>query len=231
MKTKLALMSILMASAMMMSLAVPALASPNLNPNKLYGAPIYVLNLLGKKADWSSGGSFDNPDRHTMFVPDTNVPSSGTLSGGTPIQTNLTMWITQGSEFSVLDGNGFAGHNVSLQLAPGKYAVFVVALGKPTGGADIRGWIYNATDNTYLLLTGMVSVPGHSKTPVWVNATDLLFVSSSEDPYSIVSGSPVWVFDYLSALQAATPLSNYLYLWDLDVNSCRHLQVRFYQIG
>ena len=44
-------------------------AAINLNPNKLYGAPSYVLNLIGKKDGWSGGGSYDNPDRHTMFLP------------------------------------------------------------------------------------------------------------------------------------------------------------------
>lgn len=204
----------------------------NNNPNKLWGAPNYVLNLLGKKDGWSGSGTYDNPDRHTMFVPQTTVPSTGTLADGTTIQTNLTMWINQGDEFAVLDGNAFdADHDVNLQLAPGKYAVYVVALGKPAGGADIRGWIYNATDNTYLLLTGMVSVPGHSKKPVWVDATDLLFVSSTEDTYGIVTSNDMWVFDYMAALQANTPLSNYLYLWDLDINGCRHLQLRFYLIA
>jgi hypothetical protein len=233
MKTKLAVFAILIASSMVLTLAVPALAAPGLNPNKLYGAPNYVLNLIGKKADWSGGGAYDNPDRHTMFVPETTtgIGGTGSLADGTPIQVNLTMWMTQGAEFAVLDGNGFEGNNVSLQLGPGKYAVFVVALGKPGGNSDIRGWVYNETDGTYLFMTGMVKVPGHSKKPVWVDATGLLFVSAAEDPYGVVTGDDQWIFDYLANLKTAMPLGDYVYLWDLDNTSCKHLQIRFYQIG
>jgi hypothetical protein len=217
---------------MLSTLALPAMADPNLNPNKLYGASSYVLNLIGKKDGWSGGGSYDNPDRHTMFVPETTVPSTGYLADGTPIETNMTMWITQGEEFAVLDGNAFdADEDVDLQLGPGKYAVFVVALGKPGGGANIKGWVYNATDNTYLFMTGLVSVPSHNKKPVWIDATGLLFVSDAEDPYDLVTGNDVWIFDYLTMLEAAKVGGDYLYLWDLDINGCRHLQVRFYKIG
>jgi len=30
----------------------------------------YNLNIIGKKSDWNAQGSFSNPDRHTMFVPE-----------------------------------------------------------------------------------------------------------------------------------------------------------------
>ena len=220
-----------LALLMTVPFAVPVLAGNN-NPNKLMGAPTFVLNLQGKKADWSGGGSYDNPDRHTIFVPETTTGLGGTGSyNGTTIAVNLTMWMTQGDEFAVIDGNGFDDDEVALQLGPGKYAVYVVALGKPGGGSDIRGWIYNATDDTYLFMTGMVSVPGHSKKPRWVEATDLLFVSNKEDPYGIVTGADQWVFDYLATLETAMPLGDYLHLWDFDNQNCRRLQLRFYQIG
>ncbi len=227
---KKSLISLAIAAVLLMTVVIP-ISAANFNPNKIYGAPSYVLNLIGKKDGWSGGGAYDNPDRHTMFVPQTTVPDTDYLADGTPIETNLTMWMTQGSEFAVLDGNAFdEDEDLNLQLGSGKYAVFVVALGKPGGGADIRGWIYNATDNTYLLLTGFVSVPGHSKTPRWVNATDLLFVSTSEDPYGLVTDD-TWIFDYLAALESYAPVGEYLYLWDLDINGCQHLQLRFYQIS
>ncbi len=218
------------ASIYLSTLMMPVLAAPTLNPNKIYGAPSYVLNLIGKKEGWSGGGVYDNPDRHTMFVPETSVHGTGTYDG-TSIQTNTTMWITQGSEFGVLDGSAFDDDgDVNLQLGSGKYYVFVVALGKPGGSATIKGWIYNDTSGEYLLPTGIVTVPGHSKTPRWVNATDLLFVSSGEDPYGLVSGD-TWIFDYLAKLEAYAPVGDYLYLWDLDMNACKHLQIRFYQIA
>jgi len=230
-KKSVALLSLALTITMF---AVPVFAA-NLNPNKLYGAPSYVLNMLGKKDGWSGGGLYDNPDRHTMMVPETTtgIGGTGTL-GESAIAVNLTMWITQGTEFAVLDGNGFDDNDVALQLGPGRYAVFVVALGKSGGNSDIRGWIYNASDNTYLFMTGMVNVPGHSGKPVYTNATDLLFVSDAEDPYDIVSGAGdgQWVFDYLAALEASETygLSDYMYLWDIDNTGVRHLQLRFYKI-
>lgn len=235
MKTKyVALFSLALTLVVGLSLAVPVFAA-TFNPNKLNGAPNYVLNMLGKKDEWSGGGSYDNPDRHTMFVPETTTGYGGTgklVNTTTPIQVNLTMWITQGDEFAVLDGNGFdEDHDVDLQLGPGKYAVFVVALGKPVIGShsDIRGWIYNETAGEYLFMTGMVTVQGHNKRPAWVNATDLLFVSPSEDPFGLVT-QDTWIFEYLTAL-SATKYGQYLYLWDLDNQNIRHLQLRFYQIG
>ena len=194
-------------------------AAINLNPNKLYGAPSYVLNLIGKKDGWSGGGTYDNPDRHTMFLPQTT-------------SENVTVWMTQGtdSDFSVLDGNAFDDGNLSLELAAGKYAVFIVALGKPGGGAGIEGWIYNATDNTYLLMVGSVTVQGHSKTPRWTNATGLFWISPNEDPFLGVT-QDTWVFDYMQGLSTANLGTDYLYLWQLDNNNNKLLQVRFYQIG
>jgi len=173
--------------------------------------------MIGKKDDWSGGGTYDNPDRHTMFLPQTTAE-------------NVTVWMSQGPEFAVLDGNAFDDGNLSLQLGAGKYAVFIVALGKPGGGAGIEGWIYNATDNTYLLLVGSVTVQGHSKTPRWTNATDLFWVSPNEDQFLGVT-QDTWVFDYMNALSAANVGTNYLYLWQLDNNNNKLLQVRFYKIG
>ncbi len=199
-------------------MAFPTLAlAANFNPNKLYGAPAFNLNLIGKKDSWSGGGSYDNPDRHTMFLPQTTAE-------------NVTVWMSQGDEFAVLDGNAFDDGNLSLQLGAGKYAVYIVALGKPGGGAGIEGWIYNATDNTYLMLVGSVSVPGHSKTPRWTNATGLFWVSPNEDPFLGITEDE-WVFDYMNDLSTAYAGTNYLYLWQLDNNNNKLLQVRFYQIG
>jgi hypothetical protein len=199
-------------------MVIPSIAfAKNLNPNKLYGAPSYVLNLVGKKDDWSGGGTYDNPSRHTVFVPQ--------------IAQDLQIWMTQGEEFAVLDGSAFDDDSdCNLQLGAGKYAVFIVALGKPGNGADVEGWIYNATDNTYLLLVGTVSVHGHSKTPRWENATDLFFINDSEDPYDLVTDE-TWIFDYINLLEDYAPDGEYLYLWTLDNNNNKLLQLRFFQLG
>ena len=91
-KTILSTAAVILAVAVALSVAYPVFAATNLNPNKLYGAPSYVLNLVGKKDGWSGGGSYDNPERHTMFLPQTTAE-------------NVTVWMSQGTEsdFSVLD--------------------------------------------------------------------------------------------------------------------------------
>ncbi len=218
-KQILSVAAIALAVVIAVSVAYPVFAATNLNPNKLYGAPAFNLNLIGKKDGWSGGGTYDNPDRHTMFLPQETA-------------TNVTFWMSQGtdSDFAVLDGNAFDDGNLSLQLAAGKYAVFIVALGKPGGGAGIEGWIYNATDNTYLMMVGSVTVPGHSKTPRWTNATDLFWVSPNEDPYLGITQDQ-WVFEYMQNLSNTFVGTNYLYLWQLDNNNNKLLQVRFYKIG
>ena len=211
-----------LAAIILSSTASTVFAAANINPNKLYGAPSYVLNLIGKKDAWSGGGTYDNPDRHTMFLPQTTAE-------------NVTVWMSQGTEFAVLDGNAFDDGNLSFQLGAGKYAVFIVALGKPGNGANIEGWIYNATDNTYLLLVGSVSVPGHSKTPKWTNATDLFWVSPNEDQTLGLNALGItedtWVFEYMQGLSSTNLGTDYLYFWQLDNNNNKLLQVRFYKIG
>ena len=198
MHKKSILATIVVALSVLIILPAFASAAANLNPNKLLGAPSYVLNLVGKKDGWSGGGTYDNPDRHTIFVPQ----STSDVPIGADTLPGLTIWMTQGEEFAVLDGNAFdEDADCDFQLGSGKYQVFIVALGKPGGGANVDGWIYNATDNTYLLNVGSVSVSGHSKTPRWENATDLLFVSPTEDIFDIVT-EDTWIFDYLSDLDA-----------------------------
>jgi len=203
--------------AAVLATLVISVGAEYVNPNKLYGAPSFVLNLIGKKPGWSGGGDYDNPDRHTMFLPEST--------------NNVTIWMMQGDDWAVLDGNAFdADGDLNFQLAPGKYAVYLVALGKPGGGGSVRGWIYNATDNTYLLNIGSVRFSGHKGKPQWTNATDLFWVSAAEDPYDLVSDE-TWVFDYLNLLEAYAPAGDYLYLWDLTNNGNKLIQVRFYKIG
>ena len=210
------LIPLAIASAFLLTMIIPV-AAASLNPNKLYGAPTFQLNLVGKKSDWSGGGSYDNPDRHTMFIPQT--------------ANNVSIWMTQGTDWAVLDGNAFdEDEDCNFQLGAGKYAVFLVAQGKPAAGGSVRGWIYNATDNTYLLNIGSISFSGHSKTPKWENVTDLFWVSDTEDPYDLTSGE-TWVFDYIAALEGYAPAGEYLYLWDLTNNGNTLLKIRFYQIG
>ena len=241
--------------------AIPVEAKPNNdnginNPNKLWGAPSYVLNILGKKADWKGDPSYESTDRHTMFVPEDveeflelhpeyKEPPEGTGKG-------LRIWVKQDADFAVEDPNMFDDGQCNLTMASGKYEVYFVALGKPGREAHLEGWIYNVTADEYLLKIGEVKVrhgtgkegKGGGK-PNWQDAHDMLYVDWSEVEGILTAlgvswaellaalgyqptATEVWVFDFINWLAAQTGYE-YAYLWKL-VSGCKHIQVRFYKV-
>jgi hypothetical protein len=205
-------------------LALPALSQGNDNPNKLWGAQTYLLNILGKKSDFSGQPDYDS-ERRTMFVPE-DVDEWKLLSG----YPNATVWVTQGAEFAVTDPNMFDDGHCNLTIGPGKYEVYFVALGKPGQTATLEGWIYNATDNTYLLKIGEVTVT-HNKRPDWKSGQDMFYVSVAEAAsIGVTIPNEMWIFDFLNLLGSLYPGTNYLYLWNL-IGGCKHIQVRFYQVS
>ena len=231
------------AVVMLLSLAVPVLAAPK---GVDFNGAHFELNLIGKKADWNGGGTYDNPDRHTMFIPEStegwNIvleQPNKVFNGGTQTSENLSslpglaVWMTQGSEFAVLDGTAFDDdQDLDFQLGPGKYAVYVVARAKPVENpAQIDGWIQvlNPNDNNYYYYLNIGSVSVSRK---WQNATDLFMVSTSEVGASGLlapAGGNEWVFDYLGRLDEAG-YSDAAYFWQLQ-NNCKLLKVRFYKIS
>ena len=52
-----------------------------LKPGQDFNGPHYNLNIIGKKADWKRGGGYNNPARHTMFVPENTDPDGIPDSG------------------------------------------------------------------------------------------------------------------------------------------------------
>ncbi len=228
MKKSLILVATLaLAATALAPIALTAFAAGNNNPNKLWGAPDYVLNILGKKDDFNGAPSYD-ASRHTMFVPE-DVASWEVTSG----YPNATIWVNQGDEFSVADPNMFDDGYCNLTLAPGKYEVYFVALGKPGMTAKLEGWIYNATDNTYLLKLGDVTVT-HNKKPNWQDGHSMFYVTTAEAAslgVTLPDGmTEMWIFDFLNYLSTAYPGTSYLYLWNL-IGGAKHIQVRFYQVG
>lgn len=238
-------------------LAIPVMAQGRLNPNKIFGNPSYVLNILGKKNDWNPGGSFDNFDRHTMFLPEDTtglvnvldpdgVPASG---DETTLEDSVLIWMTRGDAFGVLDGNGMDGE-ASFQMGPGKYHVFVVALGKPGGDADLKGWYYDdegEVSGTYLYLLGSVSISRGNGKPVdvdvsgffwidWADVYALLLAKGLDDAaiaalletYGLEWGEDVWIFDFLELLDAEFGDEDF-YFWELKNNGLKHIQVRIYE--
>jgi len=200
-------------------------------PGTDFNGAHYNLNIVGKKADWSGGGSYDNWDRHTMFVPGNTTGWTIDRGGNFTDLDGIKISMTQGSEFAVIDGNAFDDGECSFQLGPGTYQVYIVAKGKPGGTTDITGWV-EYTDATgtvyYYLNVGSVHV---TKSKQWQDATHIFYVSDNEDPNGIVTtgGLGMWVFQYLSALNAMDEYENAAYFWQYDNNGNKLVQVRFYK--
>jgi hypothetical protein len=238
------LVVVLLATIMVLTLCVsPAFAAPKgIDVNGAH----FNLNLVGKAK--AMPGDYDNPDRHTMFVPtdtsdfefDINTPNN--LDQETMAGIKISM--TQGSEFAVLDGNATDGFG-SFQLGPGKYLVYIAVkakVPKTAGAVDITGWV-EAYDNLgqlwYYIPVGSVSV---SKGKVWTDASTLFYVTEEEDTIGFVTGDEtnydskygMWVFDYMAGLDAwETDLydfSDLAYFWQLENDGAKLIQVRFYPV-
>jgi len=223
-KTKMSICSIALLILAVSGIAVSVLAQGNTNPNKLWGAPAYTLNILGKQSDFGGQPAYD-PSRHTMFVPE-SVTDWEAQTG----YSNATIWVTQGIDFAVADPNMFDDGHCNLTLAAGKYEVYFVALGKPGSSATLQGWIYNATGNEYLLQLGSVTV-SHNKKPDWQSGHSMFYVTPTEAAsIGATIPSEMWVFDFLNLLAGQYTGTQYLYLWNL-IGGCKHIQVRFYHVG
>ena len=187
----------------------------------------YNLNFIGKKADWNGGGAYDNPNRHTMFVPE-DTTNYG-FNVGTYSFDGIKISMTQGEEFAVLDGNAFDDAKCAFQLAPGKYRVYIVAKAKPNGSTYIKGWVYCKLTSEFLFGIGDVTV---TKSKKWKEITDLFYVSAGEepDPPGLLTGSDnVWVFTYLSNLTLAG-YTDAEYFWQYQNSGNKLVKVRFYPV-
>jgi hypothetical protein len=219
------------------------------NMNKMLGRHYYLLNILGKKDGFGSHQTFDNPDRHTIFVPeDTTGYNDGASIGNLSLTDSIIIRMMSGPEFAVMDGNGMDGE-AKLQLERGKYYVFVTALGKPSKdgdsrSADLSGW-YNDDEGDLCYLLGSVSISRSKGKPVSEDATDLFYIAWSQiasitgledaeiesylDEYGDYAiGDDVWIFDFLAMLQDVFSDTDY-YFWQLHNSGLKHIQVRFYK--
>ena len=189
-------------------------------PGTDFNGAHFNLNLIGKKADWSDGESFDNPNRHTIFVPE-DTTGYETPNG----KPGITIWMTQcpplalDCDFAVLDGDAFGDGEASFQLAPGYYEVYIAAKGKPKNkDTEITGWVWGDNTATFYYELGTVKVR-HSKKPVWKDVTKELFMIGSE-----------WIFDYIRDLSLSPEDQDKAYFWQL-VNGGKLIQVRFYEVS
>jgi hypothetical protein len=219
------------------------------NMNKILGRHYYLLNILGKKDGFGSHQTFDNPDRHTIFVPeDTTGYHADVTMGNLSLTDSIILRMTSGPEFAVIDGNGMDGE-AALQLESGKYYVFITALAKPSKdgdprSADVTGW-YHDDEGDLCYLLGSVSISRSKGKPVSEDATDLFYIAWRQiasitglddaviegylDAYGDYAiGDDVWIFDFLAMLQDVNNDTDY-YFWQLHNSGLKHIQVRFYR--
>ena len=195
----------------------------------------YNLNIIGKKSDWNGGGTYDNPDRHTMFVPE----DTSTFSYVTPDDVTHTGSIgiefTRGDDFAVKDGNAFDDGWCQFEVGKGTYRVFITCKAKPGYTSDIGSWVYakDSTGSWYYMDVGEIEVKGRKFT----DCTDLFYVSTEEDLFGILS-SDMWVFDYLDYVteydfsldENYEDIVDAMYLWDLQNNGNKLIKLRFYEV-
>ena len=198
----------------------------------------YNLNLIGKKANWPGGGNYEG-NRHTMFVPEDT--SGETFTVGTegtfdPLD-GIKILMTQGDEFSVVDGNWFDDGKCAFQLGQGTYRVFIVAKAKPGPDPDgyytnITGWVYCQALNEYLLDIGKIKV-SKKLSKKFEEITDLFYVSDKEETAGGLDlipfgGDDVWVFTYLKLLEGLDEFQSAEYFWQYDNKGNKLVKVRFY---
>jgi hypothetical protein len=212
---------------------VMALLSPVVIAGKGNGfpkGPHYELGLIGRPNNYTGGGT-DNSHRHNIFIP---LDTDGYVDG------KVKIIITQGTEFLVIDGDATDEDGVGvakLQIAPGYYAVFARALGKPGGNIDITAYFtyweqYGVLSDAVWL--GNVSLTrGIQKDGSWVgkkpqtkNISKLFYYTGDitivEDGNDVtIHYTSEWVFDipYLEE-----------YWWDVVNNSLKRLEIRFYPV-
>ena len=220
------------------------------NGNNVHGNGIdltgyhYNLNLIGKKDNWPGGGNYTG-DRHTMFVPEDTSGLKFTV--GNRDFEGIKISMTSSVEgFAVIDGNWFDNEECAFQLGPNKYQVYIVAKAKPAkkNEADyitnITGWVYAEDEATHTPLLyldlGTVTV---KKSKKWTNATYIFEVEASQDPFGLVGTDDMWVFEYLSKLEAyfkdpgsipfiEDPFTEYF--WQFDNKGNKLIKVRFYPV-
>jgi len=204
----------------------------------------YNLNLIGKKADWNDKSGFDNPDRHTIFIPEATSTFSYVNPLGDTVTGSIKLEIGQdknAEDIYVTDGTAFDGDGtVGIMMPEKKYYVFIASRGKPNGETNIDAMVYyDSTLGEWLYCIGEVSVSRG-----WKTAEDLFWVTQEEhdeSPLGIALGGtlpedPMWIFDYLEWLATlnageADPSETMEYYWDITNNGNKLIKLRFYPMN
>jgi hypothetical protein len=195
------------------------------------GAPSgahYNLNVIGVPKNKTA--SMTDSNRHTIFV---NLDRTGELAAN-------KIWLREGT-FKVLDGNATDSDGGSFQLpasnvdcpvdAPiddpcqnsGDYAVYIRALGKPGGSADIVTCATDETTNEVVCSTETLHVERTKGKSRFTNVTkELTTICVDED----LVDEPV----LCDSREQLFSRDNWAYYWDWDNNGLKLAQLRFYDL-
>ncbi len=202
-----------------LSLALPAFAGKNCNGNGYPSGSHYEFGLIGRPNDYQGSGD-TGTNRNNIFVP---LNTSGEVDG------KVKIYITQGAEFKVLDGDATDGEG-RLQIGPGYYAVFARALGKPDANMLIEAYF------TYWIEEGQLS------DAIWVGNVDLtrgkgkpvtkeitgLFQYTGKLTY--IEGGEEVTYDFTNTWVFDIPFL-YEYWWDVFNNNLKRAEFRFYKVA
>ena len=198
------------------------------NGNNMPSGPHYELGLIGRPNTYNGSGTTDS-SRHTIFIP---LDSSGYVDG------KVKLLMTQsGAGFVVVDGDATADGVAKLNIAPGYYAVFCRALGKPGGNINFTAWFtywldvneQTLSDAIWMGNVDMTRPKGKSPT---VEISKLFYytgcliydpdgIEGSGDEYNVCYSNE-WVFDIDGFNE---------YWWDITNNGLKRLEIRFYPVG
>ncbi len=190
-------------------------------PGADFNGPHFNLNVIGVPHD-KLNGSFDNSNRHTIFIPLytdwyadpclTTGPNSnrgdvvGVVSALPEKGVRLRIGPSPDGGFEVTDGNATDDKYAELLMpaSPNGYDVYISGKGKPGGCLDIDAY---AVADTTMYFIGHVDVDRKTGQPTWQNVKWLLYGAG---------GAPYFADPYD------------LYFWQLYNNGLRLMQVRFY---
>jgi hypothetical protein len=219
-------------------MAAPSFAGKGMKGNNAPSGSHYNLNILGK--DNCPGDDLTGSNRHTIFVLlNYNDDTPHTWTPTTSLDKRNKIFLTEGEEFAVIDGNACDGDGATFQLPANPftcasddpacpdptfqgYQVFVRGLGKPGPDthADITTCMQQTTDtgDEYICSTETVEVWRRGKKSSFDRVTkELTTILADVDGTGL---RRVGIFD----------VEFFGYFWDYDNNGLRLAQLRFYPI-
>lgn len=203
------LLAIVLAVALLASVSGVALAGNNNNGNYAPSGEHFNLNIIGVKNPKTEMG--DKVGGHVIFVDLYSGPSAKRVG-----VSETCIQLTSGPDFYVLDGNGTDDGLAQFQLPADvttTYTVWVRALGKPTGEADMQLCAWDPVAEGWVCNVNVVELKGHkvnnNPKQKFVNVTsDLLYID----------GVPLFSTLYED------------YFWSYRNNGQKLAQLRFYPV-